>query len=89
MDYDYKIGIMGNLGKNHVNPRGLTSIKINTLLEVKGIVTRISIVRPKLVKSVHYCQETKVGTIRDYFDEYNLAGEENITLAKGFPTKDQ
>ncbi len=77
------------MGKNHVNPRGLTSKKINSLLEVKGIVTRLSILRPKLVKSYHYCEKTKLGSIRDYFDEYNLSEENNITLAKGFPTKDQ
>ena len=49
VNYGFKVGFTGNLGKNHVTPRGLTSNKLNQLLEVNGIVTKISIVRPKLV----------------------------------------
>jgi hypothetical protein len=47
------------------------------LLQVYGIVTRCSLVRPKLVKSVHYCPNTGVTTSREYRD---------ITALTGLPT---
>ena len=77
------------MGENHVNIRGLTSKKNNQILEVKGIVTRLSIPRVKLVKSVHYCKETNFCGYLKYFDEYNLTEESNITLSKRIPTKDE
>jgi hypothetical protein len=40
------------------------------------------------VKSYHYCEKTKQGQVREYFDEFNLAEGQNITLTKGFPIKD-
>jgi DNA replication licensing factor MCM3 len=46
-------------------------------LQVYGIVTRCSLVRPKLVKSVHYCPNTGVTTSREYRD---------ITALTGLPT---
>lgn len=46
-------------------------------LQVYGIVTRCSLVRPKLVKSVHYCTNTGVTTSREYRD---------ITALTGLPT---
>jgi len=33
----------------------------------------MSIVRPKRIRTVHYCEETKVGMVREYNDEYDLA----------------
>jgi hypothetical protein len=48
-----------------------------TLVQVYGIVTRCSLVRPKLVKSVHYCPNTGVTTSREYRD---------ITALTGLPT---
>ena len=85
---EYKIGFSGNLGKNHVNPRGLTSKRLNTLLSCKGIVTRITIVRPKLTKSVHWCDTNNKSTIRFYNDEYNLGEDLSLGLPNGYPLKD-
>ena len=39
------------LGKHLVSPRGLNAELANKYVGVKGIVTRVSIVRPKLVYS--------------------------------------
>jgi len=85
---DYKIGIQGNLGANHLNPRGLDANKLNQLLSCKGIVTRISLVRPKLVRSVHYCPKTKKGTIKQYHNEFNLAEDISLKLPNGYPLTD-
>ena len=73
---------------NHVTPRGLTADRINNLISVRGIVTRMSLVRPKLTESVHYCDHTKVGHVREFYDDHDLAKEEKITLGAAFPLKD-
>ena len=52
------VGFEGNFGSREVNPRTLTASHLSTLVSVEGIVTRCSLVRPKVVKSVHYCPET-------------------------------
>ena len=49
---------MGEFGPNRVSPRELTSSLISSLVNVEGIVTKCSLVRPKIVKSVHYSEAT-------------------------------
>lgn len=53
-----KIGFVGEFGPNRVSPRELTSNLISSLVNVEGIVTKCSLVRPKIVKSVHYAEAT-------------------------------
>ena len=43
---------------HRVSSRNLTAKLISKLVEVDGIVTKCSLVRPKLVKSVHYAEST-------------------------------
>lgn len=69
----YTVTFEGSFGRNMISPRGLTADLSNQLVCIQGIVTRMSIVRPKLEASVHYCEETKNGTVRDYIDEYSLS----------------
>jgi len=70
----YRVTFEGTFGRNMVSPRGLNAELTNQLVCIQGIITRMSIVRPKLVKSVQYSEETKLGTIREYFDQYSLNG---------------
>ncbi len=44
--------------RRRVSSRNLTAKLISKLVEVDGIVTKCSLVRPKLVKSVHYAEST-------------------------------
>ena len=44
--------------RHRVSSRNLTAKLISKLVEVDGIVTKCSLVRPKLVKSVHYAEST-------------------------------
>lgn len=85
----YRITFEGNLGRNLVTPRGLTSQMVNNLVGVQGIITRISLVRPKLVKSMHYCEATKAFTVKEYNDDYELSNEKNVGSTNTFPLKDQ
>lgn len=68
----YYVNFDGNFGRNHVTPRGLKADLINQFVAVNGIVTKMSIVRPRIQTSVHYCEATKRGLIKTYNDTNNL-----------------
>ena len=67
----------GMLGTHLVSPRGLTADLTNQYVGVQGIVTRMSEVRPKLVYSVHYCEETKKGNVKEYNDQLKISESTN------------
>jgi DNA replication licensing factor MCM3 len=71
------INFRGMLGTHLVSPRGLTADLTNQYVGVQGIVTRISDVKPKLVYSVHYCDETKHGNVKEYNDQMKIAETSN------------
>ena len=71
------INFRGMLGTHLVSPRGLTADLTNQYVGVQGIVTRISDVKPKLVYSVHYCDETKHGNVKEYNDQMKIAETTN------------
>lgn len=52
------VGFEGSFGHHLVSPRGLSAAFVTQLVAVEGIVTKCSIVRPKVVRSVHYCPST-------------------------------
>ena len=83
-DVSFKITFEGVFGKNMVSPRGLTSVLSNQLVCVQGIVTRMSVVRPKLVNSAHYCDETRNGFIKEYSDQFSLSTENKVTGEASF-----
>ena len=61
-----RIGFTGEFGPNRVSPRELTSSLISSLVNLEGIVTKCSLVRPKVVKSVHYAEATGQFLTRQY-----------------------
>ena len=70
-----KIGLTGELGPHTVSPRELSSAFISRLVRVEGIVTKCSLVRPKVIKSVHYCEETGQFQSKEYRDVSSTSGE--------------
>lgn len=44
----YYINFEGNFGRNHVTPRGLKAGLVNQLVSVRGIVTRMGLVKPMI-----------------------------------------
>lgn len=64
----YKVGFSGSFGDHHVSPRSLHAEYLGKMLCLEGIVTRCSLVRPKMAHSSHYCPETKQFIERDYRD---------------------
>ncbi|KAH8100493.1 ATP dependent DNA helicase [Cristinia sonorae] len=64
----YHIGFSGSFGDHHVSPRTLRAAQLGKMISLEGIVTRTSLVRPKMLKSVHYCAETQLFHAREYRD---------------------
>jgi DNA replication licensing factor MCM3 len=89
----FYINFDGNFGKNHITPRGLKADLANEYVAVQGIVTKMSLVKPKIQTSVHYCETTKRGHIKNYNDQYNITSlaESGGAITEdnnAFPTKD-
>ncbi|KAG6866886.1 hypothetical protein C0991_008823 [Blastosporella zonata] len=64
----YRIGFSGSFGDHHVSPRTLHAAHLGKMISLEGIITRCSLVRPKMFKSVHYCPETNLFLAREYRD---------------------
>ncbi|XP_039750656.1 DNA replication licensing factor Mcm3 isoform X1 [Pararge aegeria] len=82
---EFFVAFSGSFGTKHVTPRSLTSRYLGNLICVEGIVTRVSLVRPKVVRSVHYCPTTKKVMERKYTD---LTSFEAFPTTALYPTKD-
>ncbi|KAL9538765.1 hypothetical protein MBANPS3_010690 [Mucor bainieri] len=64
----FYVGFKGSFGDNHVNPRTLRAMYLGKFVCIEGIVTRCSLVRPKVLKSVHYAEKTNSHYMREYRD---------------------
>ncbi|PWW73169.1 MCM-domain-containing protein [Tuber magnatum] len=73
-------------GEYAVNPRTLSSKHLNHMISLEGIVTRCSLVRPKVVKSVHYNENKKVFVGRTYKDQTMTVNGPATTSV--YPTED-
>ena len=82
---DFFIGFEGSFGGKHVTPRTLTAANIGNLVCLEGIITKCSLVRPKVVKSVHYCPATGKTMERQYTD---LTSFEAFPSTAAYPTQD-
>lgn len=82
---EFFIGFDGSFGANHVSPRTLISNFIGQMICVEGIVTKCSLINPKVVRSVHYCPATKKVIERKYTDMTSLDAFPSSAV---YPTKD-
>lgn len=69
---EFHVGLCGSFGSRHVTPRTLTSRFLNNTVCVEGIVSKVSLVKPKMVKSVTYCPATKKTSERRLYDMSSL-----------------
>ncbi|XP_030375934.1 DNA replication licensing factor Mcm3 [Scaptodrosophila lebanonensis] len=83
---DFFVGFEGCFGNRHVTPRSLTSIFLGNLVCVEGIVTKVSLIHPKVVRSVHFCPITRKTLERKYTD---LTSFEAVPSSAVYPTKDE
>eukprot|EP00536_Pseudo-nitzschia_multiseries_P004142 jgi/Psemu1/318351/estExt_fgenesh1_pm.C_670022 len=63
-----KVAFSGPVGAKPMSPRSLTSSSLRQLVSVEGVATKVSAIKPKVVRSVHYCPETKQHLEREYRD---------------------
>eukprot|EP00526_Cylindrotheca_closterium_P015571 CAMPEP_0113659872 /NCGR_PEP_ID=MMETSP0017_2-20120614/32595_1 /TAXON_ID=2856 /ORGANISM="Cylindrotheca closterium" /LENGTH=256 /DNA_ID=CAMNT_0000574463 /DNA_START=120 /DNA_END=887 /DNA_ORIENTATION=+ /assembly_acc=CAM_ASM_000147 len=63
-----KVALSGPIGATPLSPRGLDSAMLRQLVAVEGVATKVSAIKPKVVKSVHYCPSTKQHSERNYVD---------------------
>ena len=66
--------------------RTLTSRNLGNLVCLEGIVTKCSLVRPKVVKSVHYCPATSKTMERTYTD---MTSFDAFPSTAAYPTQDE
>jgi DNA replication licensing factor MCM3 len=83
---EFFIGLEGAFGAKHVTPRTLSARLLGQIICVEGIVTKCSLVRSKVVKSVHYCPQTTKFMERKYSDFTNYSG---VPTSSVYPTKDE
>ncbi len=83
---EFHVGFEGSFGSHHVSPRSLTSSHLNHLVCLEGIVTKASLVNPKVARSVHFCQATGRTTERAYTD---LTSLEAFPSTAAYPTQDE
>lgn len=85
-DVEAKIGLSGKVSSAHVTPRGLSARFLGRVVCVDGIVTKCSLVRPKLLRSVHYCPATNEFKAQVYRDATALRG---LPTSMAYPTRDE
>uniref|UniRef100_A0A5S6QUE6 DNA replication licensing factor MCM3 n=1 Tax=Trichuris muris TaxID=70415 RepID=A0A5S6QUE6_TRIMR len=85
--YDkFSIGFEGSFGRRHLNPRTLKSTYLGNLVCCEGIVTKCSLIYPKIVKSVHYCPETKRTMEKKYTD---ITAFDALPTGSFYPKEDE
>jgi len=84
----FEISFEGNFGRNHITPRGLIANNLGQLIQVEGIVTRLSTVKSKLLQSVHFCEDCQEFSQHCYDDPYNLHESKVEKTLITIPTKD-
>ncbi|WOH12005.1 hypothetical protein DCAR_0831501 [Daucus carota subsp. sativus] len=80
------VGFEGPFVSRRVTPRDLLSSFIGSMVCVEGIVTKCSLVRPKVVKSVHFCPSTGSFTSREYRD---ITSNMGLPTGSVYPTRDE
>lgn len=65
----YYCAYIGSFGEYACNPRTLSSHYLNHMVSLEGIVTKCSLVRPKVVKSVHWNENKSTFHFREYRDQ--------------------
>ena len=82
----FYLSFKGSFGHHHVTPRSITSEHLSQMVSIEGIVTRASLIRPKIVRSVHYAEKTSRFYAREYRDQ--TTSFDPISTAAIYPTED-
>lgn len=69
------VGVEGSFGGFHTTPRHLSASYLGNMVCLDGIVTSCSLVRPKMLRSVHYNEARKQFVMREYYDATMIGGQ--------------
>lgn len=83
----YYCAYIGSFGEYSCNPRTLSSIHLNHMVSLEGIVTKCSLVRPKVIKSVHFNEKRNIFHFREYRDQTMTANGAASTSV--YPQEDE
>ncbi|EZF33375.1 hypothetical protein H101_03043 [Trichophyton interdigitale H6] len=84
---EYHCAYVGAFGEYACNPRTLSSSHLNRMIALEGIVTKCSLVRPKIIRSVHYNPKAKSFLSRTYQDQTMTAS--GSTSLNVYPQQDE
>ncbi|KYK59657.1 hypothetical protein DCS_00791 [Drechmeria coniospora] len=84
-DTIYYCAWTGSFGLHACSPRSLSSQHLNHMVSIEGIVTRCSLIRPKVVRSVHYNEAKDKFHFREYQDQTMTNG---VTTSSVYPRED-
>lgn len=83
------VGFEGAFGDLHTTPRSLSSRFLSHLVCLDGIVTSCSLVRPKLMRSVHWSEKGKAFLAKEYHDNTMITQQGQAGLgSNAYPTED-
>ncbi len=82
----YYCAYTGSFGEFACNPRTLSSVHLNHMVCMEGIVTKCSLVRPKIIKSIHYNEVKNIFHFREYRDATMTAN--GATSSSVYPQAD-
>jgi DNA replication licensing factor MCM3 len=68
MNQPVKVAISGPISASALSPRQLNSACLRQLVCVEGVASKVSVIKPKVVQSTHYCPATQQHQTRDYVD---------------------
>ncbi|KAF6063688.1 MCM2/3/5 family protein [Candida albicans] len=78
--------IQGSIWGTFATPRSIDSSYLSKMVSIEGIVTRASLVRPKVIRSVHYAEKTGRFYAREYRDQ--TTSFDAIATPAIYPTED-
>ncbi|CAK7243599.1 MAG: MCM DNA helicase complex subunit [Sporothrix thermara] len=84
-DVPYYCAWAGSFGMHACNPRTLSSQHLNQMVSIEGIVTRCSLIHPKIIKSVHHSAASDKFFYREYRDQTMTNG---ATTTSAYPQQD-
>lgn len=85
-DDEFYLSFTGSFGAYSLSPRTINSSYLSKMVSIEGIITKASLVRPKIVKSVHYNDVKKFFFSREYRDQTTSFDPINTVVT--YPTED-
>lgn len=82
----YYLSFKGAFGNHSITPRSIDSNYLSKMVSIEGIVTRASLVRPKVIRSVQYADATGRFYAREYRDQ--TTSFDAISTPPIYPTED-